>query len=406
MGYRVRIAGLLTSLTLCIVGAAFSPPSALGQQTNIDTADRMFVVALHQANLWIMPVSRQAPNQTTNEGIRKAAREIFDAHSRLDVDILKAAADAGIVLPNEPNSDQKARIVELSDKIGSDHDRTFATTVRAAESSLLVQASRIRALTKNSTMRTLAHVTMHGMMRNMTSLEATGLVDPKAFQLDGKKAEVSAVRIIADNVEPADRELYVQLRQYSLWQTPISREAADRAADARVRNVSGRLADEHTVLSQKIYDFAQRAGVVLPAEPTTEQKSWANAISKSSGPELDRMFANLLRAADGSLITLVAESRATSRNDAVRELAQGSLEQLLGHMTLLESTGLVQSTSLTVSPETPATETRATGPSPAPTSSSGRSGLLTGVIVLIVAAAGTLWLVRAVGHHGGSKHRR
>ncbi|WP_285751323.1 DUF4142 domain-containing protein [Lentzea sp. NBRC 105346] len=362
----------------------------------------MFLIALRQANVWILPTTRQAPDQTTNETVRTAAKELFDAHSRLDIDILKAAGDVGVVLPNDPSNEQQSRIVELGARTGTDHDRAFATTIRAAQGTLLVQGANIRATTRNSALRTLAHLTVHMLLRGMQTIEATGLVDPKAFQLNAKKAEVNAVRIIADNVDPADRELYVKLRQDTLWQAPISREAADRAADNRVRNVSEKVAREHTALSQKIYDLAAKAGVTLPDEPTAEQKSWANAISKSSGPELDRTYANLLRAADGSLITAVAESRASTRDNAVRDLAGSSLDLLLNQMTLLESTGLVSSDSLSAGAPAPAP--KASAQSPSPVEESSNNGVLTGIIVLIVAAAGTLWLVRAVGHHG--EHRR
>lgn len=398
MGLRLRTTTLLTSLTLCILSA----PSAAGQQTGIDSPDRMFLIALRQANVWVMPISRQAPSLSNNEIVQRVARDVFDAHSRLDVDILRAARDVGVVLPNGPNSEQQARITELGEMIGTDHDRAFATTVRAAQGSLLVQGSQIRAATKNSSMRTLAHLTMHALTRTMSLLEATGMVDSKAFQLEEKKAEVNAVRIRAANVDPADRELFVKLRQDTLWQSPISREASDRGADSRLRKIGNRLADEHTALSQRIFDAAQRVGVELPDEPTAEQRSWANAISKSSGPEFDRNYANLLRAADGSLMPFIAHARATTRSNDVRQLAGQSLTQLLGHMSLLESTGIVQSSSLTADAEA-AAPTAASTP-PAPSSSSGGTGVLTGIIVLIVAAAGTLWLVRAVGHHG--EHRR
>ncbi|WP_258950667.1 DUF4142 domain-containing protein [Lentzea californiensis] len=242
------------------------------------------------------------------------------------------------------------------------------------------------------------------LIRTMTVLENTGKADPSAFELVTAKAQVNAVRVIGQNIEPSDRELLVLLTRHSLWQKPASRESSNRAHDAKVRKVAGQLAAEHTQLAQSVTEAARQIGVDLPSEPTTEQKSWANAISSSSGEELDSMYANLSRAADGSLINQVAHARATTRNVPARIAAQTALTVLLKHMLLLESTGLVKANSLQMTDIPALTQPKASS-SPPPTDDSSTSvGFLTGIAVLVVAAAGTLWLVRAVGHHG--EHRR
>ncbi|MGZ3147539.1 DUF4142 domain-containing protein [Lentzea chajnantorensis] len=233
-------------------------------------------------------------------------------------------------------------------------------------------------------------------------LDPAGLADPSAFELVTAKAQVNSVRAIGQNVELPDREVLVLLARHSLWQKPTSREASDRGRDAQVRKVAGQLAAEHTQLSRAVTDAAAQLGVALPAEPTAEQKSWANAVSSSSGDELDRMFANLARAADGSLIVEVAQARATTRSAPARTAAQTGLTLLLKHMLLLESTGLVKATSLQMT-EAPVAQAKQNTPPP-PGDSSTSIGFLTGIAVLVVVGAGTLWLVRAVGHHG--EHRR
>jgi hypothetical protein len=43
---------------------------------------------------------------------------------------------------------------------------------------------------------------------------------------------------------------------------------------------------------------------------------------------------------------LIAQVRATTYNDVIREFAQAAVNTVLRHMTLLESTGLVQSDAL------------------------------------------------------------
>ncbi|WP_308436418.1 DUF4142 domain-containing protein [Lentzea cavernae] len=405
LGTLGQRAALFAILSFAFLGAFIGAVPANAQSTEVMPSDRSFMVSLRQANSWFVPVSKEAPTRTTNSGISNAGRDIFEGHSRLDVDLRKSAQELGVVMPNDVSGEHQSLIDEMAARSGDNHDRAYATIVRQAQGGLLVMAVQTRATTQNTTIRTLAHQTVQTLIRTMTVLENTGKVDPSALELVTAKAQLNAVRVLGQNVDPSDRELLVLLTQHSLWQKPVSRESSDRARDAKVRKVAGQLAAEHTQLTQAVTEAARQIGVDLPAEPTTEQKSWANAISSSSGEELDTMYANLSRAADGSLITQVAHARATTKSVPARIAAQTALTLLLKHMLLLEGTGLVKANSLQMT-DVPAIAQSKPGGSP--TSQTDDSfpsvGLLTGIAVLVVAGAGTLWLVRAVGHHG--EHRR
>ncbi|WP_196777561.1 DUF4142 domain-containing protein [Lentzea aerocolonigenes] len=405
LGTLGQHAALFAVSSAVFLGALIGAVPANAQSTDVQPSERSFMVSLRQANSWLVPISKEAPTRTTNAGISNAGRDIFEGHSRLDVDLLKAATELGVVLPNDVSSEHQSLINEMAERTGDNHDRAYATIVRQTQGGLLVMAVQTRATTQNTTIRTLAHQTVQMLIRTMTVVENTGLVDPSALELVAVKAQVNAIRVIGQNVEPSDRELLVLLTQHSLWQKPASRESSDRARDAKVRKVAGQLAAEHTQLVSAVAEAASQIGVDLPTEPTTEQKSWANAISSSSGDEFDRMYANLSRAADGSLITQVARARATTKSVPTRIAAQTGLTLLLKHMLLLEGTGLVKSNSLQMTDVPAITQKQPNASAPAqPDDSPTSIGFITGIIVLVVAGAGTLWLVRAVGHHG--EHRR
>lgn len=405
LGTLGQHAALFAVSSVVFLGAFIGAVPANAQSTDVQPSERSFMVSLRQANSWLIPVSKEAPARTTNAGISNAGTDIFEGHSRLDVDLLKAALELGIVLPNDVSSEHQSLINEMAERTGDTHDRAYATIVRQTQGGLLVMATQTRATTQNTTIRTLAHQAVQMLVRTMTVLENTGFVDPSALELVTAKAQVNAVRVIGQNVEPSDRELLVLLTQHSLWQKPASRESSDRARDAKVRKVAGQLAAEHTQLASAVTEAAGQIGVDLPTEPTTEQKSWANAITNSSGEELDRMYANLSRAADGSLIIQVAQARATTKSVPTRVAAQTGLTLLLKHMLLLEGTGLVKANSLLMTDIPAMAQPKSNNSPPAqPDDSSTSIGFITGIIVLVVAGAGTLWLVRAIGHHG--EHRR
>ena len=398
-------AALFAALSVVFMGVFLGAVPAHARTTEVTPPERSFLVSLRQLNSWLVPVSKEVPSRTTDAAIGNAGRDIFEGHSRLDVDLRKTAQELGVVMQNDVSGEHQSLIDEMAERTGDNHDRAYATIVRQAQGGLLVMSVQTRATTQNTAIRTLSHQTVQTLIRTMTVLENTGKVDPSALELVTAKAQLNAVRVLGQNVEPSDRELLVLLTRHSLWQKPASRESSDRARDAKVREVAGQLAAEHTQLTQAVAEAARQIGVDLPSEPTAEQKSWANAISSSSGEELDSAYANLSRAANGSLITQVAHARATTRSLPARIASQTALTLLLKHMLLLEGTGLVKANSLQMT-DVPAIAQSKPGGSPAPQAgdSSTSVALLTGIAALVVAGAGTLWLVRAVGHHG--EHRR
>ena len=130
---------------------------------------------------------------------------------------------------------------------------------------------------------------------------------------------------------------------------PASRLAADRATNRRVRAVAVRIADDQARLDVALRAVADRLAVTLPAEPTDQERGWADEIAADSGDEFDRAYVNRLRAEYGTLFGLASDVRAGTRDDDVRAFAQTAVDTSLGHLTLLESTGLAETTSLLVS---------------------------------------------------------
>ncbi|NUR85532.1 MAG: DUF4142 domain-containing protein [Nonomuraea sp.] len=155
---------------------------------------------------------------------------------------------------------------------------------------------------------------------------------------------------------PADRDLLIRVRQAGLWEMPTGEWAQTRAQSRRVREVGKILMRDHQRLDQATRDVAGRLGVPLPDQPNADQQRWMARLSAESGPAFDRDYANLLRAAHGAVYAVVAEVRASTRNTEIREFAQQGLAVVQKHMTLLESTGLVDFSQL---PEPPS-------PSPIP----------------------------------------
>jgi putative membrane protein len=195
-----------------------------------------------------------------------------------------------------------------------------------------------------------------------------------------------AVPASAGELQQSDRALLTRLKQHTLWSVPSSRLAADRATNRRVRAVAVRIADDQARLDVALRAVADRLAVTLPGEPTDQERGWADEIAADSGDAFDRAYVNRLRAEYGTLFGLASDVRAGTRDDDVRAFAQTAVDTSLGHLTLLESTGLAETTSLLVS----ATEDDTLG----------GGALAAGAVLVALAAVATFGLLRLLGTPG------
>ncbi|MCC3766353.1 DUF4142 domain-containing protein, partial [Streptomyces sp. UNOC14_S4] len=138
-----------------------------------------------------------------------------------------------------------------------------------------------------------------------------------------------------------DRDFVDRVRLAGLWELPAGQQAEQRGTTAAVRRAGEHLVEGHTALDQHVREVAARLGVDLPSRPNAQQQSWLARLDAAHGEAYDREFANILRLAHGTVFTVVAQVRATTRNSAVRELADDANATVLDHIKILEATGLV-----------------------------------------------------------------
>ncbi|HET6710749.1 DUF4142 domain-containing protein [Amycolatopsis sp.] len=200
-----------------------------------------------------------------------------------------------------------------------------------------------------------------------------------------------AVPASAGELQQSDRALLTRLKQHTLWAVPASRLAVDRATNRRVRAVAVRIADDQARLDVALRAVADRLAVTLPGEPTDQERAWAEEIAAGSGDAFDRAYVNRLRAEYGTLFGLASDVRAGTRDDDVRAFAQTAVDTALGHLTLLESTGLAETTSLLVS----ATEDDTLG----------GGAIAAGAVLVALAAVATFGLLRLLGTPGRTSPR-
>lgn len=147
---------------------------------------------------------------------------------------------------------------------------------------------------------------------------------------------------------PADGDLLAKVKQAGLWEMPVGADLALRAHDPKVREVGRKINAEHMELDKLTDQAAAAVGVPLPTAATAEQQAWVAQVA--ADPDPDVLAVNLMRAAHGKILPVIAAVKSGTRNSTVRDFAGVGLTYVGRHITYLESTGLVDYTALPDSP--------------------------------------------------------
>lgn len=184
---------------------------------------------------------------------------------------------------------------------------------------------------------------------------------------------------------PADRDVLNRVKQAGLWERPSGLWAQTMASSQRIKEVGAQLAADHLQLDISVEAVAKKLGVALPTTPTAEQEGWLQEERDAKTPQdFDRIFTERLRAAHGKVFTIIAATRSGTRNDLIRQFAQVGINVVMKHMTLLESTTLVDYNAL---PTPPAP---AVGPAQAAAASRGTSNDNRNALIWVVLALALL----------------
>jgi putative membrane protein len=217
------------------------------------------------------------------------------------------------------------------------------------------------------------------------------------------------------DLSAADRDFVTKVRLAGLWEMPAGEMAQQKSANRRIQSIGRDIAAQHGALDKMVVEAAGKLGVTLPNQPNNDQQGWLDEMRQAQGTAFDQIYIDRLRAAHGKIFPAIAAIRASTRNDTVRKLAQRANQFVMTHMTLLESSGIVDFAAL---PTAPAPATAASGP-PATTQalsggrrSDARSPLIgTPVLIaLLIAAVGAALFVTGrlllPGLRPGARYRR
>ena len=109
----------------------------------LTSSDRDLLVRVRLAGLWEIPTGDQAQTHAGNRRVKEVGRLLAADHRRLDEQVRQLARKLQVPLPDEPNSDQRGWMAELSELRGSDFDVAFANRLRVAHGRVFSVVSEV-----------------------------------------------------------------------------------------------------------------------------------------------------------------------------------------------------------------------------------------------------------------------
>jgi predicted outer membrane protein len=159
-------------------GTALADEQAARSAGSLEAVERELITVIRFANLWEIPMGTLAAQRGSSPKVREVGATLADDHTKLDVVVIKLAKQFDVPLPDEPTSQQKSWMAEISSKSGPEFDRTFADRLRGAHGTVFGLVAEVRAGTRSEVIRAFAQQANDVVMKHMTLLESTGLVAP------------------------------------------------------------------------------------------------------------------------------------------------------------------------------------------------------------------------------------
>jgi len=217
----------------------------------------------------------------------------------------------------------------------------------------------------------------------------------------------------AGAVTAADRDFVIKVRLAGLWEIPAGNMAIEKSEDPRVVNIGKTISQQHVVLDKLDIAVAKKLGIALPNQPNNDQQGWLNEMKNApTAATFDQIYIDRLRAAHGKIFPAIATIRASTRNDSVRKLAQQTNQFVMTHMTLLESSGIVDFAALPTAPPPSAANASAPAEKVRSAALAGSSTSVAGAPVLVIFAVAlasvaiTFFAVRGFSRNPHRRYRR
>jgi predicted outer membrane protein len=175
--FAFTVLAVMSPITAAVAHAA---PGDQGG-SSVSQSDQDVLTMVMQSGMWEIAAGGMARNPGSAAAVRTAAATLVTDDTALNQQAAQAAEKLGVQLPGQPDSDQQGWLAQLHDEAGATFDHDYVNLVRQANGKVFTAVAAARAGTKNDLIKQFAQSAVDLVMKHMTVLEATKLVDSAAL---------------------------------------------------------------------------------------------------------------------------------------------------------------------------------------------------------------------------------
>jgi putative membrane protein len=178
-----RILVLLAAAVLAMMSpimaavAHAAAPGDQGTEAGVSQNDQDVLTMVMQTAMWEIQAGGMAKAQASAATVRTAAATLVGEDTALNQQAAQLAGKVGVQLPGQPDADQQGWLSQLHDEAGATFDHDYVNLARQGNGKLFTAVAAARAGTKNDLIKQFAQSAVGTVMKHMTVLEDTKLVD-------------------------------------------------------------------------------------------------------------------------------------------------------------------------------------------------------------------------------------
>ncbi len=133
----------------------------------------------------------------------------------------------------------------------------------------------------------------------------------------------------------ADQKFIKEAIQGDMTEVKMGQLAQEKGQSRSVKQFGQTLESDHSANLQKVKDLAQSMGIAQPSQPSSKQQAIYDRLSKLSGPQFDRQFAQAMVKDHKQDISEFQKQ--AKKSDPAGQFAQQTLPTLRKHLQIAQS---------------------------------------------------------------------
>jgi len=147
-----------------------------------------------------------------------------------------------------------------------------------------------------------------------------------------KEQGVEAAKESTAVLLPAEQDFLMKVSQSNQAEVQLARLAQERTMNSDVKDYAEMLISDHQKALERVWDLAKKYDINPPTQLTPETQQEMDTMSKLSGPELDREFANAMVQNHQKGSEMFREQLSFARNPDIKDYVDDMLPKLQHHL--------------------------------------------------------------------------